>query len=232
MPVLVSRVEDLDDGQMATIKSIWETIKQLAPRSARKTYNAYTDDDFTEFVTSIFQDDWNTSRRPIQAAWKPKKQDMNAITVGVWNKDVVKKADGATTIPAGKRKGAEALCRPEVVGDTVVFKIVDKHGAMHTFKDVTWDNGDRLTGETKARVCMHYDRNEFSHVMAFNLQAARTHIQHYLWTPNDRMAVRAADPLPEFKETNLCLPLWRSMYQDARVVRKEMKKMSQRRNYL
>ncbi|KAI0173884.1 hypothetical protein BJ166DRAFT_574251 [Pestalotiopsis sp. NC0098] len=164
MPVRIDCVDDLNDGQLAKIKSIWKELKNVAPRRVRKQYKAYTADDFTEFLDSLFEDGWSNSSPPYTVTWKPKKQDMNALSVGVWNKDVGKPRVGSTSnqVPITKQQGARVFCGPEIVGGTVIFKVVDGQGAMHTFGDVKWDMGkSTLTGEVMGAICMHHDRNEF-----------------------------------------------------------------------
>lgn len=56
MPVRIDCVDDLNDGQLVKIKAIWKELKTIAPRRVRKQYKAYTTDDFTEFLDSVFED--------------------------------------------------------------------------------------------------------------------------------------------------------------------------------
>ncbi|KAF7530198.1 hypothetical protein G7054_g9630 [Neopestalotiopsis clavispora] len=54
MSILISRVEELDASQMAKVCDIWEVVEALAPASTRRKYKSYTDNDFNDFLESLF----------------------------------------------------------------------------------------------------------------------------------------------------------------------------------
>lgn len=164
----------------------------------------------------------------------PKKQDMNALSVGVWNKDVGKPRVGSTSneVSITKQQGARAFCKPEIIGGTVIFKVVDGQGAMHTFGDVKWDMGkSTLTGEVKGAICIHHDRNEFRHVTSFNLRVGKALIQDYLYKMNDPGQPADYAPLPQLKQMVLCMPQWQKMRRGAKIVHRMAKSQKARRVY-
>lgn len=159
---------------------------------------------------------------------------MNALSVVVWNKDVGKPRVGSISneVPITKQQGARAFCRPEIIEGTVIFKVVDGKGAMHTFGDVKWDMGKRtITGEVMGAICMHHDRNEFRHVTSFNLRVGKALIQDYLHKMNDPEQPADYAPLPELEQMVLCMPQWQRMRRDAKIVHRMAKSQKARRVY-
>ncbi|ETS80691.1 hypothetical protein PFICI_08220 [Pestalotiopsis fici W106-1] len=238
--VIVHGPEGLSDDQLAEARRIWDEAKSMAPRSSRKLWKniqAYDKKGFQEFLRAVFKHhgvEWNSLRRPRHMySFRAKTVDMFTLPVGTWKKDLIPKAvtkaagDVTYKIAAHRRKGATALCRPVIDGDTIAFKIIDSHAHPHSHDDVLW-SGDGLSAELKAWICLHHDEEEFRHISEWNVRAAVIRFQYYLWKLNVSEKAARDVQVPEVKQMYLCVPIFENMYRDAKVVRQLAKEKRRR----
>ncbi|KAI4594726.1 hypothetical protein KJ359_007529 [Pestalotiopsis sp. 9143b] len=208
--------EDLDSGDLELASHFWTQAISIAPEYARKDLSE--EFNLQSFVKSTFVQGWNSDKDWEHVLTRRNKTtNMTSAQVGVWNRDVQgtykKTAPVAQHIPDFKRKGGPAFCRPDVVGDTIVFKIVDERGALHKLDDVAFGGSHHhLDDSLKATVCAHFDHHEMNHVTQYNLRVARRRLQrHFRETYGPNSTPPAESPLPKYMEMTLRYPILEKM---------------------